>query len=227
MSRLLGLIWGWMTGLPIGRIGLVAGLLFLVQVLAGVGAALRGVQVPPGATRVVLENAPIETAVYDSFWVSQQHRAETGFHCSIEVDRRPPSRWAPTTPFRVKDETQRAFGVPFRVVKWRVGQYVIDGPVRRYATYVRVTEGSAERPMAGVLPLEACWRGMMMAAACSVGLAVVLFASVDVGGRVVRARRGGCIRCGYDLTGLTGPCPECGRTAVRPSRAMQPSSPGA
>lgn len=27
----------------------------------------------------------------------------------------------------------------------------------------------------------------------------------------VQRRRGFCPSCGYDLTGLTGPCPECGR----------------
>jgi hypothetical protein len=26
-----------------------------------------------------------------------------------------------------------------------------------------------------------------------------------------RARRGRCLSCGYDLSGITGPCPECGK----------------
>ena len=31
------------------------------------------------------------------------------------------------------------------------------------------------------------------------------------------ARAGQCGRCGYDLTGIDGPCPECGRAVTNPT----------
>jgi len=60
------------------------------------------------------------------------------------------------------------------------------------------------------LPLYPIWRGL---AAGTVVFSLVILAVHQVAGNANRLRRprlGRCSYCGYDLTGITGPCPECG-----------------
>ena len=72
-----------------------------------------------------------------------------------------------------------------------------------------------------ILPLRLIWRGFLFNIAFFVGviaLATMLFLGPGIIPRSIRARRGQCIFCGYDLRYGSGErCPECGRRTFKPA----------
>lgn len=80
---------------------------------------------------------------------------------------------------------------------------------------------AASDPDRGALPLIPIWPGLLAnTAAFALFWLLVLFA-IPLTRRAIRARRGQCINCGYDLhaTPSGNPCPECGH-ASPPSAAL-------
>ena len=54
-------------------------------------------------------------------------------------------------------------------------------------------------------------QGLIAVATTAAALAVMLWVGIAFIRRAIRLRRGGCIHCGYNLTGnVSGRCPECG-----------------
>ncbi len=83
--------------------------------------------------------------------------------------------------------------------------------------YVVERHGSFEFERSGgriVLPYQPLWRGCI---ACTLmygaGWMLVL-CGPGAWKRARRRRKGMCVRCGYDLRGSTGVCPECGKDAT-------------
>lgn len=59
-------------------------------------------------------------------------------------------------------------------------------------------------------PLRPIWPGF---AVNTLAFGSVVFLAWSAPGAIrrrMRGRRGSCVRCGYDLGGISGPCPECG-----------------
>lgn len=66
------------------------------------------------------------------------------------------------------------------------------------------------------VPLEPMARGLAFNVAAFAGAWWMVLFAFGAARRVVRGRRGRCVRCGYDRRGLTleVACPECGRSSV-------------
>lgn len=64
-----------------------------------------------------------------------------------------------------------------------------------------------------ILPIRPLFPGLVINSVLYGFVLWIAFAAVSETRRVMRLRRGGCPKCGYDLTGLDG-CPECGWNAV-------------
>ena len=101
--------------------------------------------------------------------------------------------------------------------RWR-----LDGQDVEYSLARLPNWSSVERHGLTRLPLRPNWSALLLNAIL-LGLPVhIAFASWGIR-RVLRKRRGLCMRCGYDLRGAVGPdavCPECGTTRPRSSAAI-------
>jgi hypothetical protein len=60
------------------------------------------------------------------------------------------------------------------------------------------------------IPARIVWKGLAVDTAVYSIVAAAVFFGPGAVRRARRRRRGWCVRCGYDLRGAAGPCPECG-----------------
>ncbi len=110
-------------------------------------------------------------------------------------------------------------GWPLVAMRTRYEEF--PGPLRGQSIR-QVTEGILLTPTAEIrlgdmlyrtkaLPLRPLWPGFAINTAFYAVLLWVLWRSPFVVGRIIRRKRGHCIKCGYDLRGdFSAGCPECG-----------------
>jgi hypothetical protein len=85
---------------------------------------------------------------------------------------------------------------------------VFPGEAQTYGA-IRFSEGMGKRLGVHMLPARPVWGGLAVNGAV---FGAVVFVGASAPGMLrgrLRARRGACVRCGYDLRGLSA-CPECG-----------------
>lgn len=81
--------------------------------------------------------------------------------------------------------------------------------------YVVNKSGAAEWTIRGrtvFVPYHPRWTGFAASTALYATPWILLLVAPPILRRHLRIKRGLCIRCGYDLSGSGGVCPECGRT---------------
>ena len=131
------------------------------------------------------------------------------------VDRHP--RWA-VVPNEERRMATHAAGWPLKCVRgWVSDRQTTNGltgnwlmPERRYH-FIRIGDWQSGRSF----PLRPIPFGILINTAVFGGAMFVgLFVVPAFTRRLIRARRGRCPRCGYDLTDSPGACPECGRTGL-------------
>ena len=85
--------------------------------------------------------------------------------------------------------------------------------MREYNDVVRLdlSEYSWVTPYSTFIPIGIKWLGLCINTLLWAGILWALFLGPPFLRRVVRRRKGCCLRCGYDLRGSGGVCPECGR----------------
>jgi hypothetical protein len=126
-----------------------------------------------------------------------------------------PSWFEPPVSIPGAGSTSRAFGLPFRCLRWQMTRSLTETSPNSHTINVH-RRGVWDLTLPGgrftaTLPLIPMWPGFLADSA----LFALLLASPWIVRAVIRRRRtarGGCRYCGYDLAGaLDRPCPECGR----------------
>ena len=128
--------------------------------------------------------------------------------------------WVPSTPPVVTSEqsadvlqTACAAGWPYRALS---GRAVLSYTNNRSQYVVVAVSGIQLTPVgtgthARILPLRSLWPGFWLNTVFYTLILWVLWLSPFAARRIVRLRRGRCIKCGYDLRGAEHEvCPECG-----------------
>lgn len=124
-----------------------------------------------------------------------------------------PTWYSPPQPGIGKGASTRAYGLPVRCATARMERSLVRGPG---TLSMRAEWRSAwkidlkKEGFVATLPLRPIWTGLLIDSSCFAGL---IAAPWWVRGLVRwrRKGRGMCVWCGYDLKGLGGKCPECGR----------------
>ena len=109
------------------------------------------------------------------------------------------------------------YGVPFRALEGQILMRIYEPYARTFTMMaaVRSPDLMSSRRSMGVIPLRPIWPGFAINTAFYAVLLWMLWLSPFVVRRVIRHKRGLCIKCGYDLRGTSGGvCPECGMAVV-------------
>jgi hypothetical protein len=111
---------------------------------------------------------------------------------------------------------ERAEGWPFRCVRGERHTLRVRAPDAPFGWRALTTRlGYVELPNDIWIPWRPIWGGLVLD--LLVLAAPIALLQWAVGRRVAshRQRRGRCVECGYDLSGVPGSCPECGAENVR------------
>jgi hypothetical protein len=129
-----------------------------------------------------------------------------------------PSWFEPPVSIPGAGSTSRAFGLPFRCLRWQMTRSLTETAPNAHTINVH-RRGVWDLTLSGgrftaTLPLLPMWPGLLADGA----VFALLLASPWIARAIIRHRRisrGRCRFCGYDLSGaLDRACPECGRVSI-------------
>ena len=105
------------------------------------------------------------------------------------------------------------YGVPFRALEGQILMRIYEPYARTFTMMaaVRSPDLMSSRRSMGVIPLRPIWPGFAINTVFYAAILRLLMFGVSTTRRVIRRKRGLCIKCGYDLRGdLSAGCSECG-----------------
>ena len=156
-----------------------------------------------------------------SFWTIQYVRRRGLAHVySSQTDFGLANRWTQTAeealphwskleaPSSSAAERETASGWPMYALSWTLSEWIIsESSGRRGRTFA----AGLQIGPASILPLRPLWLGFTVNTLFYAAILWTLFVAPFATRRLIRKRRGKCVRCGYDLTGMEHEvCPECG-----------------